>query len=99
MTREEYNNQVNEMKINQELNECLVNDIIDDMTKGNDMIDKNQVIDEALEALDKRARGYSNVNESYAYLYGYTQNALRLILKDLDLTEKQLEILTKQASI
>lgn len=61
------------------------------------MIDKNQVIDEAFKALDNRAR--EDAKESYAYLYGYTQNALRIIMQDLNLTKKQLAILTKQASI
>ena len=61
------------------------------------MIDKNQVIDEALKAIDDEAKRLWN--DSYAYLFGYTQNSLRMILKDLDLTEKQLEILTNNSKI
>ena len=61
------------------------------------MIDKNQVIDEALKAIDEAAR--KKWNNSYAYLLGYTQTSLRLILSDLNLTKKQLAILSKKASI
>jgi len=61
------------------------------------MIDKNQVIDEALKAIDDSAK--LQWDNSYAYLFGYTQSSLRLILQDLNLTKKQLAILTKKANI
>ena len=62
-------------------------------------LDRTTVIENYINTLDELARSSSKRafdNESFAFLYGYTQSDVLFMLESLELTQKQLSTLNKR---
>lgn len=62
-------------------------------------LDRTAVIENYVNTLDELSRAASRRafdNESFAFLYGYTQSDVLFMLESLELTQKQLSTLNKR---
>ena len=62
-------------------------------------LDRTAVIENYVNTLDELSRAASRRsfdNESFAFLYGYTQSDVLFMLESLDLTQKQLSTLNNR---